>query len=228
MVAVLGSGGVASHRCAAALHRLDGAPSGVVEVTLAPGRNYRRQLAHHSADLPPAEVASVDGVPATNVTRTAIDLGAVCDADTVERVLECGIRRGLTSAAYLGRRVDARARRGRPGIAVARLVLARRQPVVLGSDLEVRFLQLVRNAGLAEPVAQHPIGPYRVDFAYPHRRLFVELDELEAHGGAVALQRDLARQNWLVGKGWTPLRFTWADVVRQPAAVVAALSAVAA
>jgi len=200
----------------------------VVEVTIAPGRNYRRHHSHRSADLCPADVRPIAGIPATNVTRTVIDLGAVCDADTVERALECGIRRGLTAAAYVGRRIDALARGGRPGIAVARLVLARRQPVVLGSDLEVRFLQLVRREKLVEPAAQHRIGPYRVDFAYPDRRVFVELDGAETHGGAVALQRDLARQNWLVAQGWTPLRFTWSDVVRRPATVVTSLTALAA
>ncbi len=152
----------------------------------------------------------------------------MCDADTVERALESGIRRGLTSPDYVRRRLVALARAGRPGIAVVRLVLARRQPVVLGSDLEVRFLQLVRRSELVEPSAQHPIGPYRVDFAYADRRVFIELDGAETHGGPAALQRDLSRQNWLVGQGWTPLRFTWADVVRRPGAVVAQLSALAA
>jgi very-short-patch-repair endonuclease len=158
------------------------------------------------------------------VTRTLVDLGAVLDEDSVERALECALRRGLTSLEYMSRRLEAMSRLGRPGIGVARRVLRRRQPVTTGSDLEVRFLQLVRRAGLPEPVAQYRIGPYRVDFAYPQEQNFIELDGVESHTGAAALQRDLERQNWLVARGWIPLRFTWADVVRHGEKGVTALA----
>jgi very-short-patch-repair endonuclease len=223
--AVLGSGGVASHRCAAGLHDLDGVPRGVVvEVSVPPGRNYRRHRSHRSSDLLPADRTTVAAIPVTTVTRTLIDLGAVLDEESVERAIECALRRGLTSPQYMGRRLDALSRLGRPGIGVARRLLRRRQPVVTGSDLEVRFLQLLRRAGLPEPVGQYCIGPYRVDSAYPNERRFIELDGVENHAGAAALQRDLERQNWLVGKGWVPLRFTWTDVMHHGQEVAAAVA----
>jgi len=222
MVAVLGSGGVASHRCAAALHLLDGVPRRLVEVSVPTGRNYRRHRSHRSSDLVPADITAVTAITATAVTRTLIDLGAVVDDEVVERALECAVRRSLTSPAYLDRRLDALSRLGRPGLGVVRRVLQRRQPVVTGSDLEVCFLQLLRRAGLPEPVGQYCIGPYRVDFAYPQKRRFIELDGVENHAGAAALQRDLERQNWLVGQGWVPLRFTWTDVMHHGQEVAAA------
>lgn len=61
----------------------------------------------------------------------------------------------------------------------------------------------------------------RADFAYPDRRLAIEVDGFETHSTPRALQSDLARQNALVALGWTVLRFTWSDVVRRPEAVAA-------
>jgi len=62
----------------------------------------------------------------------------------------------------------------------------------------------------------------RIDFAFPDRRLAIELDGYGPH--AHRFQRDRSRQNGLVLMGWTVLRFTWADVVERPAYVVAALT----
>jgi very-short-patch-repair endonuclease len=59
----------------------------------------------------------------------------------------------------------------------------------------------------------------RVDFAYPDRRLAIEVDGYELRASPAAMQSDLDRQNALVREGWTVLRFTWADVVRRPARV---------
>ena len=63
-----------------------------------------------------------------------------------------------------------------------------------------------------------------MDFAYPQRRLAVELDGFESHGQRDAFDRDRARQNQLVLLGWTVLRFTWADVTERPETVAAALA----
>jgi very-short-patch-repair endonuclease len=91
----------------------------------------------------------------------------------------------------------------------------------------VRFLQLLRAAGLAQPVRQYEVRVgderYFLDFAFPERRLCVELDGEEAHTGA-AFQRDRSRQNALVLLGWTVLRFTWADVTERPGQIVALLT----
>jgi very-short-patch-repair endonuclease len=88
---------------------------------------------------------------------------------------------------------------------------------------------LLRQAGLGGWVFQFVVvdanGNFvgRADFAWPDRKLIVEVDGFEAHSSPAALQHDLDRQNALVALGWTVLRFTWADVVRNPSKVVAAL-----
>lgn len=103
-------------------------------------------------------------------------------------------------------------------------VLARRQEPANDSDLETRFEQLCRAAGVDGLRRQVRIGPYVADFADPDRRVVVELDGLETHATSRALQADLVRQNFLVLSGWTVLRFTWDDVARRTAAVAATLN----
>jgi very-short-patch-repair endonuclease len=225
MVAVLGAGpgAVASHRTAAALLRLDGLDEGVVELSVPPARRYRAVLAHRIGDLARFDVTNVEGIPCTTGTRTCVDLGAVVDDDVVEQALECAVRRGLTTLGYAARRAKALARRGRAGPASLLRVLARRQAAANGSDLETRFEQLCRAAGIFGLQRQVPIGPYVADFADPVRRVVVELDGLETHATSQALQADLARQNFLVLQGWTVLRYTWDDVTQRGAALGAEL-----
>jgi very-short-patch-repair endonuclease len=67
------------------------------------------------------------------------------------------------------------------------------------------------------------VGRHRIDFAWPERRLGVELDGRAFHDGWNAQRRDASRQNELLVHGWSILRFTWSDVVHAPVRVVAQL-----
>ena len=61
----------------------------------------------------------------------------------------------------------------------------------------------------------------RIDLAYPRARLAIEADSFRWHSGRETWQRDLSRQNLLVLRGWTVLRFTWDDVAHRGGHVVA-------
>jgi very-short-patch-repair endonuclease len=56
----------------------------------------------------------------------------------------------------------------------------------------------------------------RADFAYPDRRLLIELDGRAFHEGEDSFQSDRDKQNITQGLGWTTLRFTWYDITRRP------------
>ena len=58
------------------------------------------------------------------------------------------------------------------------------------------------------------------------RRLVLEADSFAWHGSRRALRRDCRRYNRLVLLGYTVLRFTWEDVMRDPTYVRASLRAV--
>lgn len=219
-----GSGTTASHRSAASLLGLDGVDGEVIEVSVPRNRRYGGAIVHRAGDMVMGDTTEVDAIPCTTATRTCVDLGAVVDDDIVERAFECAVRRGLTTPDYALRRARALARRGRAGPAALLRVLERRQEPANGSELETRFEQVCRAAGIAGLLRQVPIGPYVADFADPDRRVVVELDGLASHATSTALRADLARQNFLVLEGWTVLRFTWEDVTRRQAFVKAALS----
>jgi very-short-patch-repair endonuclease len=56
----------------------------------------------------------------------------------------------------------------------------------------------------------------RVDLADRSRRIVIECDGYETHGGRRAFVSDLIRFTSLVAAGWRPLRFTWEQVMFQP------------
>jgi hypothetical protein len=61
----------------------------------------------------------------------------------------------------------------------------------------------------------------RVDIAWPSHKLAVEADGREYHDQPKALYRDRHRGNDLGHEEWTTLRFTWADLIGNPAGIVA-------
>jgi very-short-patch-repair endonuclease len=231
-VLAAGTGAVASHRAAAALWDLLEGPARVVELTVPHPRlpRIRHAVVHRSRDLTVDVTALRRRIPVTNPLRTIVDLGAVVPAPQVEDALDRALTRRLLSVAGAEAARARVARPGRDGAGVLRRVLDDR---ALGHDpadslLESRMARLLRSAGLPAPAFQHDVVVHghlvaRVDFAYPEVSLAIEVDGLAAHGSATALQADLERQNALVAAGWVPLRFTWADVVRRPAAVATAV-----
>ena len=63
------------------------------------------------------------------------------------------------------------------------------------SELEARFVDLIRSAGLPEPIRQMNVGDEsdwigRVDFAYPAVNLLVELDGRRHHSAKLDLEAD--------------------------------------
>jgi hypothetical protein len=61
------------------------------------------------------------------------------------------------------------------------------------SDLEVMFLAFLDAHDLPRPLANEPIGPYKVDGLWPAHRLVVELDSRQAHETPKAFEADRAR-----------------------------------
>jgi len=230
-----GPGAVASHRSAARIWRIDESHRPVVELSVPSGRQPRLDgvIVHRSGDLGPGVSTIRDGIPVTTPVRTLLDLGGVQGARAVERSLEVALGRRLVTLEGLRTTLDSVARRGRRGVGVLRMLLDKRSE---GDDLsesvlEARMLGLCREQGLPAPICQHEVHHRtrfvgRVDFAYPADRVAIEVDGYESHSSLDAFRRDRARQNELVGLGWTVLRFTWDDVVHHPALVAKAVTCV--
>ncbi|HUC15123.1 MAG TPA: hypothetical protein VMS00_11790 [Acidimicrobiales bacterium] len=211
---------VCFRRTAAALWGLDGVEPGFVELAVTSGRPSSGTL-YRPRSFEPAALADLDGLRVTSVTRTLLDLGQVVGPEIVERALESALRKGHVSVDALVEAVAAVPRLR--GAGALRSVLASRPPGAppTESDAETLFLQLARRAGLPEPLRQFSVptseGAFRLDFAWPLRRVAVEIDGAATHASREALSRDLRRQNRLllsmVPAGWALLRFTWDDLV---------------
>jgi hypothetical protein len=99
------------------------------------------------------------------------------------------------------------------------------------SELEAMgVLSVFRHRCLPPSVGQFavPVGGRRLhlDRAWPEVKLGVELDGAQFHTDPDARQRDLARDAALASQGWVVLRFTYADVLRDPDGVRARVLAV--
>jgi very-short-patch-repair endonuclease len=229
--ACLATGGVASHRSAANLLGLvDRVPSRP-ELTIGPTRGHiDGMLVHRSVDLIARDVVRVQGIRTTTATRTLIDLGGVVSPAILEAALERALHQRLTSFDPLVRRFFQLARKGRPGIGPLRALLVERDPSLApaASDLETLLLRILREHGLPEPVRQHVVEVgglvFRLDVAYPDRKIFLEGDGFGVHTTRRAFETDRDRQNLLVLAGWLPLRFTWRQLCRKPLRVATHVS----
>ncbi len=119
-------------------------------------------------------------------------------------------------------RLPREARRG--GIAQD---LDRRAFVLTDSELERRFLSVVRSAGLPLPQTGCQVNGFKVDFYWPDLDLVVETDGLRYHRTPAQQARDRQRDQAHLEAGLTPLRFTHAQVRFEPAHAAGVLTAVA-
>ena len=197
-----------------------------VHVTVATGSSVRARADRyiHRRPLSATEVTTRRAVPVTTPARTWRDLAAVLPEAPLLAVTD-RLLRHCTSDDL---RFQLEARPSGRGAARARAVLPlgdRRA----GSPMESVLRWLLHAAGLPAPVLQHVVRDDQgfvgeVDLAWPDRRVLVEFDG-DVHQERDVFVRDLRRQNGLVLAGWTILRFSSADVLGRPQAVVAAIRA---
>lgn len=113
------------------------------------------------------------------------------------------------------------------GATALRAILAELSPQEwrTSSELESVYLQVPRRGGLPTPVMNYPVRDLygrrrKIDAAYVPERVGVELDGRTSHHLMTDRRDDDRRQNALMLVGWQILRFTWWDLVHEPARVV--------
>ena len=214
-----GPGSAVSHRSAAHEWGLAEFPD-VIEIVTprAQWPRLRGVVVHRSNDLVDGHVTWRHGLPITKPLRTLVDLGQVA-----RWAVPDGLERGLAARLFGLKAADAAldefSCKGRTGVGIFRRAVDDR---ALGQGipdglLEPRMARLIRRHALPMPVFQHWVTPaIRVDFAYLDQRIIIEVDGYALRRTATSFNLDLARQNELVLLGWTVLRFTWWQVVKQP------------
>lgn len=231
MLAVLlsaGNGAAASHRSAArllAVPTYEGAP---MEISVPSKRRFTHETAivHQSRDLAWVPPWSVDGIPCTPPLRLAVDAGAVLGRTAYTTV----VRELRRSHGVTWRQLTAiyrlHSRQGRNGCGPLREQLERYYGLegIPDSTLEQDALDLIIDAGLPMPVAQHPVEVvgvprFRIDLAYVSALIAIEIDGPH-HELPDVEDYDRWRQAILEDLGWEVLRFKEEDLVYRPGLVV--------
>ena len=205
---------------AAWLLGLDVEPARPVEVILPnPSAVHSRVgLKVHRCQLQDFDVVEVRGLKSTAIHRTLLDL--CCRQSDVEALvtIDMAVSGNLTTVPALVRYAsDAR---GRPG--VRRLRSLAPLGAKAESPMETRLRWLLLRAGLPTPEVQTDLRDAdgrligRADLYYPAARLVVEYDGANHRERLV---EDNRRQNLLMDAGYALLRFTAADINRQPEVV---------
>jgi very-short-patch-repair endonuclease len=163
-------------------------------------------------------------VRTSTCTRALIDLTMVeRSARVIEHAIDDSVRLRRTSLPTLRRRSADLSGSGRNGVLLLRELLLDSGGE---SHLERRFLRLVREHGLPRPRTQVTFAAtstraIRVDFLFGS--VVVEVSGRLGHTSDRDRQKDARRRNQLQQDGFLVLEFTTADVIDDPAHVVATL-----
>lgn len=175
------------------------ADGGVSHVTVRGERKSRPGIkVHRSRTLDDSQVVRHLNIPATTPSRTLADLRR-----TLPKPQFTMARR---QAEFLRLPVDSSL-----------------EPDRTRSELEARFLAICRRHRLPKPEVNVRIGAFDVDFLWRTRRLAVEVDGWETHQSRSAFEDDRARDLKLKLLGYEVVRFTWRQLVDDPAGLAAAL-----
>jgi very-short-patch-repair endonuclease len=227
MAAVLACGpeAVLSHESAAALWGIRPAASGL-EVSVVTGAKRRPEgiTVHRRPSLRPGEVTTHRGIPVTSPTRTLIDIAVRLDREQLEAAINQADKLDLCDPEELRSALDEAV--GQPGVRVLRTVLDRRTFTLTDSELERRFLRIVRALRLPKPETGVRVNGFKVDFYWRDLGLVVETDGLRFHRTPAQQGRDRVRDQVHTAAGLTPLRFTRAQVRFEPGYVGDTLAAV--
>lgn len=228
MAAVLacGPGAALSHASAAALWGIRPGHPGPIEVSVpvSSGRRRAGVRVHRRTSLGPAHATSHRNIPVTEPVLTLVDLANRLEPALLERAVNEADRLDLVDPVTLRAALDRYP--GLPGVDRLRELLDRRTFRLTDSELERLFLPLVAQAGLAIPLTRQRLNGFRVDFLWPDLRLVVETDGLRYHRTPAQQARDRVRDQVHLAAGFTPLRFTHAQVRYEPGYVRATLRAV--
>jgi very-short-patch-repair endonuclease len=161
----------------------------------------------------------------TSPVRTLIDIAAALGVRDLEKAVNEADKLGLVDTERL--QASLSAQNGIHGVGRLRDVLDGRMPQT-DSELERRFLELIKQAGLERPLTGAMVSGHRADFFWPNLGLVVETDGLRYHRTPIQQARDRERDQAYATAGLTPLRFTYAQVTRDPDRVIDILRAIAA
>jgi len=210
-----GAGAVGTHQTAAAAWDVSTPSGGAEHITVLPGNGSRSRpgLRVHRTRLTADDITIRDGLPVTTLARTLIDLGDVVSASQVRRAFVRAEQLRLIDMDEIGAALERAGRRRGP--AILRGLLRAYDPrwQQTRSGLELRMLDIVRDAALPQPEVNAWIaGRWEADLLWRAERLIVEVDGAGIHAVPGARARDAVRDAALRRLGYRVLRVSEADL----------------
>jgi very-short-patch-repair endonuclease len=82
---------------------------------------------------------------------------------------------------------------------------------------ETFFMKVIKNEFLDKSyVREYSIGKYSIDFAWPHKKIAIEIDGQQHQRFKEYVERDAKKDEYLKNHGWLVLRLNWVDVYNDP------------
>jgi hypothetical protein len=209
----MGQKAVACMGTAAALHGFDVQDSTTIHV-LDPGVRMRPVaglMVHQRLDAP---LAVVKGRLTTAPAWTAVEVARTLRRPRILATLDAALRSGSCTRADIEDAV--REQSGRRGIVAVRELLEHADGRAESAmESEARLVMI--DYGVAQPELQYEIHDeagevWRVDFAWPERRVAAEYESIAWHAGRLEMLRDKERLAKLQELGWTVIPMVVRDV----------------
>jgi hypothetical protein len=196
-----GDDAAAAGRSAAELYGFEGVTASRPEIVVPPERRARSAtvVVHHAHHRGALMTRTVRGVRVTGVEPTLVALAHSLEPEAFEIACEDARRRGLTSVAAIGSYLERWGRRGRPGVAATRALMAELDPVNASrSALEVKTRRLLVANDLGDFTREFPLGwngrTYRYDFAFERSRVILEVNGRRWRRSVHRTRREAARR----------------------------------
>ncbi len=209
-----------SHEWAGFLHGFVPAPELPVDVVVPGAARLRVDgiHVHRSRTLEPRDLTERWSIPVTSAARAILDMAGSRTVPQLERLIaDAQVAKAVTDAQLN----DVLNRAGRRKAATRlRQALAGSNGITL-SEAERILRRLLHQAGLPQPITNHPIGRYKADFCWPDHLLIVEFDSYTHHAHRRAFHHDRRRNAVLTAQGWSVMQITSEQLEHEPLAVVA-------
>jgi very-short-patch-repair endonuclease len=204
-----------------------------IVLTTTHGRHPRVDgaVVHQIDDVRPGHVERIHGLTVTTAPRAVVDVAAATGERELRRLVDGLLVGKQTTRTAIASVLHDVARNGKPGVTRLGRILDELGDgyVPPESELERLLLSALATAGLPAPRRQIPLpgnGPVRglVDAGYEDVRLLLEADGRRWHTRQEDFVDDRAREAQAARGGWQTLRFTWEQLVSDPAEVAATVA----
>ncbi|MGB7589174.1 MAG: DUF559 domain-containing protein [Solirubrobacterales bacterium] len=152
-----------------------------------------------------------------------LDLAGILSPDALGRAIERAEQLGLFDFEAIDALL-ARTTSHKGAGPLRRALAAYETPTFTRSELERRFLRLVKQARLPRPSTNAFISGHELDMYWAPERFAVELDGYEYHRSRPAFERDRLRQEELKLAGIEMIRVTASRIAGEPERVMGHLS----